>query len=90
MISTWSEWKRYPRPGRGENIEAPISPAMAKNAGATANPASTSAIAPCLNVIFAILIVISQEISADFQIISKGYNIPARQQAKKSPPAAGS
>jgi hypothetical protein len=24
MISTWSEWKRYPRPGRGENIEAPI------------------------------------------------------------------
>ena len=19
MISTWSEWKRYPRPGRGEN-----------------------------------------------------------------------
>ncbi|HBW0857472.1 TPA: hypothetical protein MED75_004387 [Klebsiella variicola] len=54
------------------------------------NPASTSAIAPCLNVIFAILIVISQEISADFQIISKGYNIPARQQTKKSPPTAGS
>jgi hypothetical protein len=25
MISTWSEWKRYPRAGRGENIEAPIS-----------------------------------------------------------------
>ena len=24
MISTWSEWKRYPRPGRGGNIEAPI------------------------------------------------------------------
>jgi len=22
MISTWSEWKRYPRAGRGENIEA--------------------------------------------------------------------
>ena len=28
MISTWSEWKRYPRPGRGENIEAPISPGI--------------------------------------------------------------
>ena len=28
MISTWSEWKRYPRPGRGENIEAPISPGL--------------------------------------------------------------
>jgi hypothetical protein len=27
-ISTWSEWKRYPRPGRGENIEAPISPGI--------------------------------------------------------------
>src|SRR5581483_9457080 len=26
MISTWSEWKRYPRAGRGENLEAPISP----------------------------------------------------------------
>src|SRR5258705_3479292 len=24
MISTWSEWKRYPRAGRGESIEAPI------------------------------------------------------------------
>jgi hypothetical protein len=28
MISTWSEWKRYPRPGRGENIVAPISPGI--------------------------------------------------------------
>ena len=28
MISTWSEWKRYPRPGRGGNIEAPISPGL--------------------------------------------------------------
>src|SRR6202165_1920679 len=28
MSSTWSEWKRYPRAGRGENIEAPISPGI--------------------------------------------------------------
>jgi hypothetical protein len=28
MISTWSEWKRFPRAGRGENIEAPISPGI--------------------------------------------------------------
>ena len=28
MISTWSEWKRYPRPGRCENIEAPITPGL--------------------------------------------------------------
>ena len=28
MISTWSEWKRYPRAGRGECIEAPISPGI--------------------------------------------------------------
>ncbi len=28
MISTWSEWKRYPRVGRGENIVAPISPGI--------------------------------------------------------------
>jgi hypothetical protein len=28
VISTWSEWKRYPRAGRGENIEAPISPGI--------------------------------------------------------------
>jgi hypothetical protein len=28
MISTWSEWKRYPRAERGENIEAPISPGV--------------------------------------------------------------
>ena len=28
MISTWSEWKRYPRAARGENLEAPISPGI--------------------------------------------------------------
>ncbi len=28
MISTWSEWKRYPRAVRGENIEAPIGPGI--------------------------------------------------------------
>lgn len=28
MISTWSDWKRYPRPGRSENLEAPISPGI--------------------------------------------------------------
>jgi hypothetical protein len=28
MISTWSEWKRYPRSHRGENLEAPISPGI--------------------------------------------------------------
>ena len=28
MITTWSEWKRYPRAGRCENIEAPISPGI--------------------------------------------------------------
>jgi hypothetical protein len=28
MISTWSEWKRYPRAARGGNIEAPISPGL--------------------------------------------------------------
>jgi hypothetical protein len=28
MISTWSEWKRYPRAGRDENIEAPITPGI--------------------------------------------------------------
>ena len=28
MISTWSEWKRYPRAGRGGNIEAPITPGI--------------------------------------------------------------
>jgi hypothetical protein len=28
MITTWSEWKRYPRPGRGDNIEAPITPGI--------------------------------------------------------------
>ena len=28
MIATWTEWKRYPRATRGENIEAPISPGI--------------------------------------------------------------
>jgi hypothetical protein len=28
MISTWSEWKPYPRHARGENIEAPVSPGI--------------------------------------------------------------
>jgi len=28
MISRWSEWKRFPRAERGENIEAPISPGL--------------------------------------------------------------
>jgi hypothetical protein len=28
MISTWSQWKRYPRAGRSENIEAPITPGI--------------------------------------------------------------
>jgi hypothetical protein len=28
MISKWSEWKRYPRVGKGENIEAPITPGI--------------------------------------------------------------
>jgi hypothetical protein len=28
MISKWSEWRRYPRPGKGENIEAPITPGI--------------------------------------------------------------
>jgi hypothetical protein len=28
MISKWSDWKRYPRAGKGENIEAPISPGI--------------------------------------------------------------
>src|SRR5438045_9358925 len=28
MISTWSEWKPYRRAGRGENIEAPVSPGI--------------------------------------------------------------
>src|SRR3978361_1056972 len=28
MISKWSKWKRYSRAGRGENIEAPISPGI--------------------------------------------------------------
>src|ERR1700730_11674279 len=35
MISTWSEWKRYPRAGPGENTEEPISPGLyeVRNAG---------------------------------------------------------
>src|ERR1700750_1549952 len=28
MIATGSEWKRYPRAGRGDNIEAPITPGI--------------------------------------------------------------
>jgi hypothetical protein len=28
MISKWGEWKRYPRVGKGENIEAPIGPGI--------------------------------------------------------------
>ena len=28
MISKWSDWKRYPRAGRGDNIEAPITPGI--------------------------------------------------------------
>ena len=28
MISIWSDWKRYPRAGRGENIVAPVSPGI--------------------------------------------------------------
>ena len=28
MISTWSDWKLYPRTGRGGNIEAPITPGI--------------------------------------------------------------
>ena len=28
MISTWTEWKRYPRAARGENLEAPICPGI--------------------------------------------------------------
>lgn len=28
MISTWSEWKRYPKATRGEKLEAPIGPGV--------------------------------------------------------------
>ena len=28
MIARWSDWKRFPRPQRGENIEAPICPGI--------------------------------------------------------------
>lgn len=28
MISTWSEWKRYPKAARGEKLEAPIGPGI--------------------------------------------------------------
>ena len=28
MISTWSEWKRYPRATRGDILEAPIGPGI--------------------------------------------------------------
>ncbi len=46
MISTWSEWKRYPRAGRGENIEAPITPGIyeVRYAGTGALYAGTGAL----------------------------------------------
>lgn len=28
MIPSWTDWKRYPRASRGENIEAPIGPGI--------------------------------------------------------------
>lgn len=28
MIANWTEWKRYPRASRGENMEAPIGPGI--------------------------------------------------------------
>jgi hypothetical protein len=28
MIANWTEWKRYPRASRGENIEAPVGPGI--------------------------------------------------------------
>lgn len=28
MISTWSEWKRFPHPQRGEQLEAPVGPGI--------------------------------------------------------------
>jgi hypothetical protein len=28
MIPAWSDWKRYPQPGRNDNIEAPIGPGL--------------------------------------------------------------
>lgn len=28
MITTWSEWKRYPKATRGEKLEAPIGPGI--------------------------------------------------------------
>jgi hypothetical protein len=28
MIASWGNWKSYPRPGRRENIEAPIDPGI--------------------------------------------------------------
>jgi hypothetical protein len=28
MIATWSEWKRYPKAVRGEQLEAPIGPGI--------------------------------------------------------------
>lgn len=28
MITTWSEWKRYPKAARGEKLEAPIGPGV--------------------------------------------------------------
>lgn len=28
MIGRWTEWKRFPRPERGEHVEAPIGPGI--------------------------------------------------------------
>jgi hypothetical protein len=28
MITTWGEWKRYPKAARGEKLEAPIGPGL--------------------------------------------------------------
>ncbi len=28
MVPSWTEWKRYPKASRGENIEAPIGPGV--------------------------------------------------------------
>jgi hypothetical protein len=28
MIANWTDWKRYPRASRGENIEAPVCPGI--------------------------------------------------------------
>jgi hypothetical protein len=28
MIANWTQWKNYPRAGRGDNIEAPVGPGL--------------------------------------------------------------